>query len=585
MLNRMPPEVVTRMCEYVCKNDLKTLLQVSKRCYKLAAAVLYRSISIHLDYLQSSVTRWTNLLDRRKLWEAPRCVVIKDSWSFPSVESQDPIRSGDEGFRAPMTRGSKPRQTGPQAAPLIAFLRKLSSLGTLIWYGDALPAPSLALSLRNELFGCKVHLRAFSVRPCDSELEHMQSLATLPNLRSIWFQEMRMVHLQELIQRVVKSRRVDLEEVRMFHYLIPEQPYAESRPLSCDDPSFREFDQNQLGRLRSLQLAGQGGGLPDLRSWTRCTDVSYLRQLSLEISITQAGLDVLLELQLSSLESLAINLDQNDSSDQYHTTLQKFLCGIRPLSRLRLIGDCESAHLKAILDHQGAALRTLYLVPSGGRAGNHFIFSASTIGLVTETCKDIVELGITMRRQWSVSGENIAVLKAIGRLPYLSDLVLIFYPSGFDSGTRTVMESITDFEHHIRDTMINSAIDINLAKTVFETIMSSTTSNSSRDDAASHLNTSRLRCMSLAATDPAYFNEDLDFDLGNVVREVGRRWVVRRQSNGADLKAQRDELESDVWEPPEVLGLQIEPILRTIWPDKGGDWFHEWEAFPLEAVE
>lgn len=588
MLEQMPPEVVTRICEYAYENedDLRSLLQVSQWYHKLAAAVLYRNIPLHLDHLQSSITHWTALLDRTNLWKAPRCVMIKDIRGAPSMENQDPIRSGDKGTRATMRGAAQLCQTDTQATPLATFLSKLSSIGTLIWYSDALPAPSLQALLRNELSGCKIHLKAFSVRPCDSDLEHLQSLATLPNLHSIWFKETSMARLQDLIQRVVKSRRAALEEVRMSYYSIK---HAEPSPLSFNDQDFTTLDKYQLGRLRSLQLAGHGDGHVSLLSWTRCTDFSYLRQLSIELVTTQSSLDMLSALQLRSLENLAITLDQDNSSVQYYTTMQTFLCGIRPLSRLRLTGDCESSSLKTVLNHHGAALRTLYLVPSGGKAGNHFIFSASTISLVTETCKDVIELGITMCRQWSTPGEDIAVLKAIGRLHHLSELDLIFYPSGLVAGTSSAMESLPlpDSEHHVRDAMINSSIDIDLAKAVFNTIISSTTSNSLRDDGMEpYPNTSRLRRMSLKATDPAYFKEELDFYLGEVVREIGRRWVVVKQhSVEADLEAQRDELESDVWEPPEVLGMQIEPILRTIWPDKGGDWFDEWEAYPLKEEE
>lgn len=205
-----------------------------------------------------------------------------------------------------------------------------------------------------------------------------------------------------------------------------------------------------------------------------------------------------------------------------------------------MTGDCKTLEFS---DHHGVALRTLYLTPSDGKDGNHFIFNVSTIGLVTNTCKALVEMGITMRRRWSILSEIIAVLKAVGCLYYLSDLDLVFHPSDLASGTRSAMNSIplsdwADSEHHIRGAIINSAIDIDMAKAVFNTIMSS--SKSSRDDANFHTNTPRLQ-MSLKETDPNDFDEDSDFNLRNMVREIGRRWVVMRHCDEEDLDAQRDE--------------------------------------------
>lgn len=54
------------------------------------------------------------------------------------------------------------------------------------------------------------------------------------------------------------------------------------------------------------------------------------------------------------------------------------------------------------------------------------MFNLSTITLVTDVCKNVRDLGISVRRVWNKLGQDIAVLKAIGSMPQLSHLQLTF---------------------------------------------------------------------------------------------------------------------------------------------------------------
>lgn len=624
MLDQLPPEVVTRVCEHARKSDLYSLNQVSRRCHKLATTVLFRHVSLNLDHLQSDVTRWTEVLDRTHLWRAPRCITVANAYDpppldesssstpstpgsppehlldlrdankiekeaipklyVPSMGVEDPVRFGSEGLRATNEGSGHPSLQDSETMPLVTFLRKLSSLGMIMWYANSAPAPSLSLLFQNELSECGLHIRTFSV-PYSADLQQLQSLIALPSLRSIWFQHTYRNRLQDLLQRVMKCYGTNLQEVRILHGSIGASPYGESSiPWNFKD--YTEREEHQLSRLRSLQLAGiQGDHYEELVSWTGCADFSYLRHLSLEIGMGRIGLDILLAQRLSSLESLtmylAIDRDHIDANDQYYTTLREFMCSIRPLSQLRLGGKCEAAHLKSILSFHAVALRTLYLVPSG-KSADRFVFTASTVVLVTKTCKNVVELSIAMRRRWNEAGEDVAILQAIGSLPYLSDLHVMLDASDHELGPNTAMRlgPLPNSEGHVRDAFINSAIDADLAKAFFNTVV---LSSSSLDFSPK---TSRLRSMSLAAMGGnGQTGAGIDMSLMEVVKEVGRRWVVERASPDAELDARRDKEEDYFEKPSKYLSWNIKPMFRSVWPERGGYWFDEWHAFPLKSEE
>lgn len=134
-----------------------------------------------------------------------------------------------------------------------------------------------------------------------------------------------------------------------------------------------------------------------LQTWARHTDFRQLRALSLETPVTRAALQNLIKLPLQSLHSLGLILDPRDISDHYSATLQTFVCNLPSLSHLRLTGALPSLAPKAILDHLGSALHTLYLIPRG-KDSCRFMFDSSTIAIVTDSCKHVQDLVLSIRR-------------------------------------------------------------------------------------------------------------------------------------------------------------------------------------------
>ena len=482
-----------------------------------------------------------------------------------------------------------------EAQVLIDFLRRLPSLSDLEWQTSTSLAPALLEFLRDQRPSCNLHLKPCHI-PYDAVPYYIRAVLCLPNLRTLWLERKQDGAVQDLIQHVLHAPDGNLRDLRILWSYTEASPFGEEGPMVWN-PELATHDDQRLGELHSLQLSGiQGAEGPSLQTWARHTDFGQLRTLSLEMPVTRATLEILVSLPLKSLRSLGLVLDPRDTSDQYSAALQTFICSLPSLSHLRLTGALPPLALKAILEHPDSTLHTLYLIPSGKHPGR-FVFGSSTIALVTDSCTHVQDLGISIRRAWNTPGKDIVILKAIGRMPHLSSLDLTFdasdhtllhsnhvsestdlapsdpsfsafdaepFPSGFGTGEKLR-------KGHVRDALINSAVDAELAKAVFNTILSATPDGQ----------TPSLKQLSLRAASGGNFGTvSYNYSITEIVEEVGREWIVERSGREDGLEVRRAEAAGEETELSDSLGWDVEPIFRRIWPGEG-DWFKEWRAFPL----
>lgn len=560
-------------------------------------AVLHKTLNIEISDFRAEVEEWTTTLERTQSWTVPQRVIVRARAEFSAEIEHDMIKMGDSRLRSSI-EDCKTQSADPNfdAQVLIDFLRRLPSLSDLEWQCNTPLVPPLVELLRDELPSCNLELKPFHI-PYDADPHYIRSVLCLPNLKTIWLERKHDGAIQGLVQHNVRAPDGNLREVRIFWSYTGASPFGEANSTVWDQELI-PHDGQRLGRLQNLQLTGvQGAEGPSLQTWARHTDFGQLHTLSLETSVTREALETLISLRLQSLHSLALVLDSRDMSDSYGAILQTFICNLPSLSNLRLTGSLPPLVLKAILDHLGSALHTLYLIPAGSNPCR-LVFDSSTIAVVTDSCNHVRDFGIHIRRAWNKPGEDIAVLKAIGRMPYLSSLDLTFnasdhtlllpshnvneptalapsdpsfsifdmepFESGFGTG-KTLRKG------HIRDTLINSAIDAELAKAVFNTILSAI------PDAKSP----SLRRLALRAAGGGDFGTgSTNYSITEIVEEVGREWIVERPGHGDSLEVHRVEVNDEERELSEVLGWDVEPMFRRIWPGDG-DWFNEWHAFPL----
>ncbi|PSN60798.1 hypothetical protein BS50DRAFT_681362 [Corynespora cassiicola Philippines] len=555
-------------------------------------AVLYKTLNIEISDYKAAVERWTTILERTHSWGTPQRVTIGARAASSTEIEHDMIKMGASRLRALKARSDNPKF---EAQVLIDFLRKLPSLSDLEWQSGTPLVPPLVQFLRDQLPSCNLHLKslkmAYDTDPC-----YIRSVLYLPSLQTIWLERKHHDVIQDVVQHILRAPDGNLRELRILWSHTGASPFGE--PPIVWDQELVAYDGQRLGQLQSLQLAGiQGAEGTGLQTWARHTDFGQLRALSLEMPVTRVALETLINLPLQSLHSLGLVLDPHDTSDQYSAALQTFICNLPSLSHLRLTGALPSLALKAILDYLDSVLHTLYLTPAG-KDSCRFVFDSSTIALVTDSCKHVQDLGIDIRRAWNKPGEDIAILKAIGRMPHLSSLDLTFNASDyallFDSNDvnepKDLAPSDPSFsafdtepflsgfgvaknprKGHIRDALINSAIDAELAKAVFNTITS----------AAPDGETPSLQRLSLKAAGGGNFGTStINGSIAEIVEEVGREWIVERSGYEDVLEVRRAEVDDEEIERSESLGWDVEPILRRVWPGDGV-WFNEWQAFPL----
>ncbi|KAF2998834.1 hypothetical protein E8E13_002620 [Curvularia kusanoi] len=550
-----------------------------------------RILSIDIKDYKAAIEEWTVILERTHSWEMPQRVLLGPPATCPAEIEHDMIKMG-------ATRLNTSREYWVRSdlddQVLIDFLRKLPSLSDLEWRICNQLMPPLLKFLREEIPNCNLHLKPFDIDQ-DEDPSYVQSILSLPSLRTIWFKRNDFDGCEEnIVQPIARAADGNLREVRIFWGFRGASPFPVPPPLMWRQKRV-EPEGQRLGQVECLQLTGngiRGTDETDLEMWARHTDLTHLRTLSLEFRATKAILETLVNLPLQSLRSLGTKTDWEAMSNDYTATLHAFISNITALSHLRIKGALPPRVLEGILDHLSPTLQVLYLIPGAP-------FDSSSIAEVTGRCNHVKELGISIRRAWNKPGEDIAVLKAIGRMPCLSDLYLTLDASDFTlEATETEHAppdpSFSDFDletfdtrtsgyiklrnGNIRDALINSAIDADLVKAVFNTIISGTPDGE----------TSSLRRLSLKAAGGGYWGENTrDSGVQMIVKEIGRGWVVERSDHNDVLEIRREERREELADDDDERcdlydssACQSEPIFRKIWPGNG-DWWEEWHAFPL----
>jgi hypothetical protein len=127
-------------------------------------------------------------------------------------------------------------------------------------------------------------------------------------------------------------------------------------------------------------------------------------------------------------------------------------------------------------------------------------------------------------------------------------------------------------ESSVKDTSVTRlSIDAKLAKAVVNTIISVTPGGQ----------TPSLQRLSLKAAGGRNFGTGTsNYSITEIVEEVGKEWIVEKSAHEDVLEVRRAEVNDEETDLSDSLGWDVELIFRRIWPGDG-DWFNEWQAFPL----
>lgn len=180
--------------------------------------------------------------------------------------------------------------------------------------------------------------------------------------------------------------------------------------------------------------------------------------------------------------------------DDYPDLFCSFLISLPPLKSLTLTGPVKPNMCKSIIDHHGKTLRLLRLKTSG--CLHSVVFNSDLVNELQQNCQLLEDLELSIRRSKGDRQEqNIyKTLGAINKLQRLisyldcanrstwrdpdpeeaEEIILLEDPSFDDFHQLTVFDygsgSFPPRNGHLRDALINGAVDETIARAIFQSI-------------------------------------------------------------------------------------------------------------------
>ncbi|THC93837.1 hypothetical protein EYZ11_006689 [Aspergillus tanneri] len=429
----------------------------------------------------------------------------------------------------------------------------------------------------------------------------IETVQLAPHLKQLRFQQ-----CSHLITEESEARRSDPKAKRWNGFVppIPAGGVREKATLTC------------------LTTSGTKVGMDSqtLDEWDRRTDLSTLQSLNLNYVSRTDVLSKATELGcFRSLKKLAIHLAIPCSTAQDRLPAEMFFNSLPPLKTLRLFGLINMPLLQTILKRHGPSLRELRIHP---RAVMHTFFNvvksmvltATEISWIGESCPHVEQLDLIMNRSKGDRRET-ACYEALGKFPALKEVYIhLFYSMEPLRSVENLDGPLDEYDRlsyndacgnksainapvlgaplrphewctaHIRDALINAAIDTKLARAIWETIVSCP---------------SHREILQRLILHPHVFCADVSYSIEEKVTHMARRLQVDWKGYGnevditeigREIRERRDKeqrrLEREMlekWGTLQGARLADRTIMSRIWPEQSDtqDWRDAWSSLPL----
>ncbi|GAB1309950.1 hypothetical protein MFIFM68171_00160 [Madurella fahalii] len=521
-------------------------------------------------------------------------------------------------------------------APVVKLVRILPHLTKLVYNCRNLFPPSLLDALHQYHPQCKLYHLTFRLRSLRySALDpHEMAIATSPCLYSVtvryaWRDSNGQDdYNEEAMRELVAGLAPNLKEVRMVH-LIPGQTMRAIRRLDVPRepwlglPGFTPGVGT--GSLTSLSLIGvMDSELGFLQAWSSCTDFSSLRHLSLGggVGNTYVGINgeamrwFAQNCSFPRLKALYVHLYRDDArmeKPDYAIDAITFFNALEPLEELSVSGPLEHNIVDAILGRHGRTLRKLGLRPyesesslCDNRPHIPLTFGKEDILQIQAQCPVLQDLSLSVKRTRSDMRE-VDLYRAFGAMEHLQFLFLILDCSNwhvYRTGSSTDDPSFDEYDRqfyctwredsrlrkgHIRESLMNCAVDETLARSIWETICRVKVGK-------------RLESLKLYTTGGGRFGRNGSYnDIDEVVANLSRSWLIERSVRddndainvrelGQRSREARDKRLTSLYNRAYRGGSSLPDhsvvnILRRVWPPKEGskDWREDWTSLPLQS--
>lgn len=348
---------------------------------------------------------------------------------------------------------------------------------------------------------------------------------------------------------------------------------------------------NPIYTAAPISLTFINGRYFDLLEWSKLTDFSSLRSLSLDISIPRGPLEFMACLSgLKNLECLCLNLSKDiRPPPNFEDELRTMFAGLNPLRYLRIRGTRDTCLVHEIFAHHGETLRGFILEPLDRYRTFFFeeekgplypVFNHHDITALAEHAPHLEELRLPIQRSKG-DIQECQLYEALGKFPSIRNLILDLDCNPcerLDEDQATYPGGIR--QPRIWDIFSNAAMDETLARAIWDVIDSShekgrlehlrltifggDTYSRAYREALRRLARSFLITKSISCT-----GSSIDLrEIGREEKELRAAWELKFHCRKAPNVTPR-----------------LQEIIQSLWPSTSETvtWNFAWKSFPLEV--
>lgn len=510
-------------------------------------------------------------------------------------------------------------------APFVRLVKALPHLTNLVYDCHNQFPPTLLNALHKYHPQCRLHHLTFRMRSLlqQDPDPHEMALATSPCLYRVkvhcaWRDSNAQDDFnEEAVLELVAGLAPNLKELSMISVFpdLPSSARREPRAAWRGLPGFIEPDKSAIGSLTSLSLVGALGFSPELmQTWNRHTDFTMLRHLVLGGGLEciegindETMLWMVQNCTFPRLETLRVRLRRDDEKidkPDYAADAADFFRAFEPLEELSVSGPLGPEILDSILFQHGHKLKKLGLFPHEYPFDSRLmhvpmVFTREHIEKIQANCPALCDLSIPIKRTNSDRTEA-ELYRSLGKFARLQRLFLILDCSNwrvmrdstltedpsFDDDDRKLFTTANSHikRGHVRECLLNCAVDEALARSIWETIC--------RDKVT------QLKSLKLYTTGGGMFGNTSSYcDLGNLVSNMSRSFLIERAREEDDSISVRElghrariarDQQYTTWHAGQSLSDYPESavhIFRRIWAPKNAcqDWRDDWSSLPLQV--
>ncbi|KAI1074224.1 hypothetical protein F5B20DRAFT_564161 [Whalleya microplaca] len=653
-LDKLPLEMLQQVAGWLYNThlpSLSSLALVNKAFYNAATTFLFRDIHLEIlgrQKLCRDVQMWLQILSRTEKWVHVRSLHLSgkmpnkdedldkledDPWELNDAnyygtdeifgKDQSTVFTNDDSAEVPL-------QEDVEAwMPLLVLLQRLPHVADVIYTCNGQLPSCLLDAIHKHHPHCRLHHGTFRYRGLPLVDPNELAIATSPCLHAIKVLYTRRNsrgsddYNEEASIRTIAGLAPNLKEVEMIQCrpaLSPELRRARTRPRQPWKDLIGVSSEFKPGMLESLKFCGCGSiPLKKLKLWQEHTSFAALRCLKFSSGIKGETMRwASSNCSFPSLKQLCIKLDRDDmkmENPEFINDAVAFLTSLPPLDEMMLSGSLETEIFDYALSHLGRTLRKIEFSPSESmysitKSNRPMIFTREHILQIQEKCPMIENLRMPIKRSKSDRSE-VESYRTFGKMVRLRTLFLVLdcaNPGALLDGDDTPNDPLFDeFDQqfwghgfrrcprngHIKNQLMNCAVDEQLARSIWDTICQAKEGSSLQ---SLRLHTSGGSNLGMNGGQSDFLNMaqrlSLSFLLERNIRDDDSNIVVQELGKRARLARDEDARKHDAvmvekWgedsiSPRDGTALQI---FRMIWLPKEGsrDWRDDWESLPLQV--